>query len=328
MASDSRKPKRYKHLTQDDRAKISVLRQQDLSIRQIATALHRSPSTISREVRRNRCHDGFYRVAKAQKRARGRMHISRRNLRLTPAIMAVIRDRLISYWSPEQIARTELVAGRPIMCHESIYRIIGIDRRSGGTLWQYLRCGQKHRRKRYGTYDNRGRLPGKRMIGQRPDDINSRQTFGHWEGDTVVGPGGHCILTLVERKSRFTIIGKLIAKTTQEVNAVAARLLRPYQRLVKTITFDNGTEFNGYKDLEAALGIVVYFANPHHSWERGTNENMNGLIRQFIPKRTTMFSLSQFMCHAYARMLNDRPRKVLGFETPSKRLRQMLGVAV
>lgn len=328
MASQDTRVRTGKHLDRDVRAQFSILLQQGHGIYACAKILGVSPSTLYRERCRNQCPDGRYRVEKADRRARSRQRISRRNGRLKPWHIALIRRLLMAYWSPEQISHGLRHRGVKMVCHETIYRFIREDRLSGGDLWTYLRCSHKKRRKRHGTYDSRGRLAGKTMIDARPESVNSRLDFGHWEGDTVVGRGASCILTLVERKSRLTLIGVLRNRTIEEVNRVALQLLRPLRHAVKTITFDNGTEFHGYKELEASLDIKVYFAHPHHSWERGTNENANGLIRQFIPKRTTMFGLTQQRCVDYMRYLNDRPRKVLGYKTPAQVLYEALGVAI
>lgn len=328
MAPQCTKPRKGSHLTRDERAQISLLKQQGYSKRAIARALGRSPATICRELRRNKCEDGRYRIDKAERRARTRQRLSRRNRRLTEDQAVLIRRLLAVWWSPQQISHALRMGGVPMVCHESIYRYIRDDRLSGGDLSQYLRCFRKKRRKRHGTYDSRGRLPDKRMIDDRPASIDSRLEFGHFEGDTVRGTGKECILTLVERKSRLTLIGVLRNRTVAEVNAVALELLRPLQAMVKTITFDNGTEFHGYKELESALGIAVYFAHPYHSWERGTNENTNGLIRQFLPKRMTMFGLTQTRCVDIMRLLNNRPRKCLNYSSPAQVLFEALGVAV
>lgn len=328
MAPQCTKPRRGSHLTRDERAQISLLKQQGYSKRAIARALGRSPATICRELQRNRCEDGRYRIDKAERRARIRQRLNRRNRRLTEDQAVLISRLLAVWWSPQQISHALRMGGVAMVCHESIYQYIREDRLSGGNLHQYLRCFRKKRRKRHGTYDSRGRLAGKRMIDDRPQEIHSRMEFGHFEGDTVLGNGRECILTLVERKSRLTLIGFLRNRTVAEVNAVAMQLLRPFKGMVKTITFDNGTEFHGYKELETALGIDVYFAHPYHSWERGTNENTNGLIRQFLPKRMTMFGLTQTRCVDIMRLLNNRPRKCLNYNSPAQVLFEALGVAV
>jgi IS30 family transposase len=189
----------------------------------------------------------------------------------------------------------------------------------GGSLHTYLRGAPKRRRKRYGAYDSRGRLAGKRHISERPLSAELRSEIGHWEIDTVIGKGDqHCLLTTVERKTGYVVIGKLRARTKEHTNRRTLRLMRRHPQRFKTFTADNGTEFHDYAAIERATGTRFYFATPHHSWERGTNENTNGLIRQYIPKGTSMAKITQHRCNAIARALNNRPRKRLGFKTPQE----------
>jgi IS30 family transposase len=180
-------------------------------------------------------------------------------------------------------------------------------------------------RKRYGTYEKRGRLGGKRHISERPSGVELRQELGHWEMDTVSGTGSkHCIVTLVERASGCLLIGKLADHTKAELNRRVTRMILERPDLSKTITVDNGTEFHGYQEIERATGVTIYFATPYHAWERGTNENTNGLIRQYLPKRHPMKDVSQAQCSEIACILNNRPRKRYGFFTPLERLKQLV----
>jgi IS30 family transposase len=184
----------------------------------------------------------------------------------------------------------------------------------------HLRGARKQRRKRYGRYDSRGRLAGKRPITDRPAAVATRTQVGHWEVDTMLGAGqaGPCVLTLVERKTGYVAIGKLHARTTAHVTQRATQLIRRQPRPVRTVTADNGTEFHDYATIERRTATRFYFATPHHAWERGTNENTNGLIRQFLPKGQSMADLSQHDCNRIAQQLNRRPRKRLGYRTPEE----------
>ena len=176
----------------------------------------------------------------------------------------------------------------------------------------------KFGRKRYRSHDSRGVLPGKRGIAERPAEVAHRQRIGHWEGDTVMGSDmRHCVLTLVERKTGFAIIKKLRARNTDEVTRAATRAIRRHCRNFKTLTLDNGTEFHNYAILEQRFPVHVYFATPYHSWERGSNENFNGLLRQYLPKGTCMSAVTQAQCDHIADDLNNRPRKRFGFNTPA-----------
>ena len=227
--------------------------------------------------------------------------------------------KLKEQWSPEQISGELAKSKKLRISHETIYRYVWEDKAQGGHLWTNLRQSGKKRRKRYGAYDSRGRLADKRHISERPASVETRRYKGHWEIDTVHGKGStDCIVTLVERKTGYTIIGKLPNKTTEALNAKVIELMHRFKKPFRTITSDNGTEFHGYKKIEKATQSKFYFATPHHSWERGTNENTNGLIRQYLPKGTSMAHITQKDCDAIAAKLNRRPRKRLGYETPSE----------
>lgn len=312
----------YHQLTSGERYMISALRAQRHNQSEIARALGRHRSTISREVRRNTTtHDGRYRAAKAIEKASGRRSRSRRNQRFGPRDYEVVGAFLRQQWSPEQISGRLQYEGTLQISHETIYRHVWLDKMNGGDLYTHLRGARKQRRKRYGAYDSRGRLAGKRHISERPKSADTRSRFGHWEIDTVIGSGDqHCIVTLVERKTGFSLIGKLKARTKEEATARTIKLIEEHDHRFRTITADNGTEFHGYKDVELAVDVKFYFATPHHSWERGTNENTNGLIRQYLPKLHSMKEVTQQKCNAIANQLNDRPRKRLGYQTPREAL--------
>jgi len=309
----------YRQITFEERYTLGLLRRRGLTPAAIARVLGRHRSTIGRELTRNQtAHDGAYRPQLADWYARGRRSRSRRNRRFTAAELARVRTLLCQQWSPEQVAgdlrRHQLLPISP----ETIYRYIWADKRQGGQLYTHLRGARKQRRKRYRTYDSRGRVAGKRPITERPAAVETRTQVGHWETDTLLGAGRPCLLSMVERKTGYVVLGKLRARTTAEVNRRATRLIRRQRRPVRTITADNGTEFHGYTAIEQATAARFYFATPHHAWERGTNENTNGLLRQYLPKRRTMAHLTQLDCNAIAAKLNHRPRKRLGFRTPEE----------
>lgn len=307
----------YRQITSGQRYMLAALRMQGLANAEIARQLGCHRSTIGRELNRNcSVSDGRYRAEKAQERANGRRSRSRRNRQFAESDFERIDLLLRKRWSPEQIAGRLALENRLSISHETIYRHVWRDKRAGGYLYTHLRCAQKQRRKRYGHYDSRGRLAGKRHISERPASVESRNELGHWEVDTVMGKGSKdCILSLVERKTGLVVIGKLPSRTTAAVNARAIGLIRR-RALFKTITADNGTEFHDYAQIEARTKATFYFATPYHSWERGTNENTNGLIRQYLRKGSSMAGLTQRTCNAIATDLNTRPRKRLGFKTP------------
>ena len=312
---------KYRQLTSQDRYILGALKKQGLSVAQIADHLGRHRSTIYREVARNSCwlKDGAYRPNKAGQRCRGRRSRSRRNLHYSDADFQVVRHFLRQQWSPEQIVgylRHYRLIQRPLS-HETIYQYIWRDKARGGSLWKHLRQSIKRRRKRYRAYDSRGRLADKRHISERPTSAEGRRILGHWEIDTVAGTGSlDCIVTLVERKSGYTMIGKLKDRTAATLSKKCIQLLLSEPTRFISITADNGTEFHQYKKVERACRTKFYFATPHHSWERGTNENTNGLIRQFVPKGASMKNLTQAQCNVIADKLNNRPRKRLNWKTP------------
>lgn len=248
----------YHQLTESERYTLSVLHRDGQSLRAIARILERSPSTISREVRRNRCHrtDGAYRPSKAQERTNGR------------------------------------------------------------------------RRKRTSGPERRGKLQGKPMIDTRPVEVENRVEVGHWEGDTVIGTVGErdCLLTLVERSTGLAVVTKLPHRTVKAVNRAAVEAIERCGLPFKTITWDNGTEFHGYRAIEQATDVRCYFAYPHHPWERGSNENFNGLLRQYLPKRKSLARINQADCDRITHKLNTRPRKRHGYKIPIERLHEISGV--
>jgi IS30 family transposase len=311
----------YRQITVDERYTLGLLRQLGYPTTTIARILGRDRSTVWREVRRNRAaSDGSYRPQLAEWYARRRRSWSRRNQRFTAAEWVQVHAGLREKWSPEQVAGRLRRAQRLRISHETIYRHIWADKRAGGSLHTHLRGARKRYRKRYGYYDWRGRLTGKRMIADRPPIVAARGRIGDWEADTILGSTGdsHCLLSLVERKTGYLVLGKLRARTTAEVTRCAIPLLQQQPQVVHTITSDNGTEFHGYAALEEATQAAFYFATPHHAWERGTNENTNGLIRQYVPKRQSQARLTQQDCDRIARALNQRPRKRLDYRTPEE----------
>ena len=314
---------KYEQLNLEERSALATLKRLGLSQAEIARQVGRHRSTVGRELRRNAApHDGWYRAGRAHERAVARRKRSRRNSQFGRVELALVEELLREEWSPEQVSghlgRTRELA----ISHETIYRHVWRDLKAGGTLHAHLRCARKQCRKRYGRYDSRGRLAGKRMIGERPATVERRSRTGHWEIDTMMGESlgesSYCILTLVERKSGYVMIGKLSARTAAEANRALLELMARHPGRVATITADNGTEFHWYGQVEAVSRVKFYFATPHHSWERGTNENTNGLIRQYLPKGQTMAKVTQSQCDLIADQLNNRPRKRHGYKTPNQ----------
>jgi len=311
----------YCQITAGERYTVGALRQQGLSRSAIARILGRHRSTVGRELRRNATHhDGWYRSELADWYARARRSHSRRNRRFGPADWERVQTLLQADWSPEQIAGRLRLEGTLAISHETIYRYIWADKAAGGSLYTHLRGARKQRRKRYGSYDSRGRLADKRPITARPAVVETRRHVGHWEADTMLGASqaGACVLSLVERKTGYVVLGRLPRRAAPEVNRRVRHLIGIQPRPVHTITVDNGSEFHSYRAIERATSARFYFATPHHAWERGTNENTNGLLRQYLPKGHSMEHLTQHDCTRIAMTLNRRPRKRLGFRTPEE----------
>jgi transposase, IS30 family len=311
----------YHQLTMGERYRIARMKSMGEGCRAIARKLQRSPSTISRELRRNAdTSNGRYRVDKAHSYAVARRRRSRRGTHFEPGEVQLVHELMGHKWSPQQISGRLKALGALEIGTSTIYRWIRRDKARGGGLWQRTRRLSRRYRKGYRVVDRRGRLMGKRSIDERPLRVQQRLEFGHWEGDTVMGRDGrHCILTLVERKTLKVRIRKLPARQAVEVNKVLHQELGPKRDLViKSLTLDNGTEFHGYAQLEQKHDTKFYFARPYHSWERGTNENTNGLIRQYLPKGTCFKDLTDRQCRTIEEALNNRPRKKLGFATPDE----------
>lgn len=308
----------YKQVTQEERYTIKALLGQGSSQAEIARELGRHRSSISRELRRNaQTNTGRYFPNIAQQKSIARRRRSRCGPQFSAQEWAIVCSCLDKEWSPEQISLVLKARNVLRISHETIYRYIWRDKRCGGILYTHLRQSSKKRRKRHRTNDSRGILRGKRGINERPREAIERLRKGHFEVDLVHGAGSrHCILTLVDRKHRFLIIRKLKDKSMKDVSNELINIIRKHR--IRTITADNGSEFHDYQRVERLTGCRFYFAAPYHSWERGTSENTNGLIRQYLPKSKSMSRLTQLGCNQIAAKLNRRPRKILNLKTPEE----------
>jgi len=300
----------YTHLTQNERYQIYALIKAGHPQSEIAQLLDRHPSTISRELSRNSGLRG-YRPKQAQRLSETRSANSRNAPRIAPGVWEEAQLRLRQQHSPEQIAAGLLVS------HETLYQRIYADKRQGGELWRNLRC-QKQRRKRYASgASRRGRIPDRRPISQRPPAVETRSRVGHWEGDTLIGAGRQqAIVSLVERKSGYCLLAHVPRKTSEAVKAAIVQSLSPIRARVKTLTFDNGLEFAQHGEVDQALQSISYFADPYASWQRGTNENTNGLVRQYLPKSRSFNTVTHKEIAMIMDRLNHRPRKRLNWKTP------------
>ena len=324
-------------LTRDERIVISDLHHQGLGPTAIGRRLARPASTVSRELRRNVDRRGNYHHTHAQLRhEHRRTAASSRSWTRHAPLLAYVRKGIARRWSPEQIsgslARLYVGDSRMQISHESIYQWLYREQESGRGHTQKLRRGHPRRRsRRVGERKGqRGRIPGRIGIEKRPAAVADRRRFGDWESDTVEGAKGTGLLvTLVERKSRVVLIGKVRDKKASTVTAAIIALLGDLPRMLRrTITADNGKEFAGFATVDAAVGCRTYFANPHAPWERGANENTNGLIRDWFAKGCDLRMVTAARVAQVQTMLNNRPRKILNYRTPFEVINRLPGVAL
>ncbi len=315
----------YSQLTQCQRYQIHALLKSDHNQTEIAEIIRVHKSTISREVNRNQGQRG-YRPKQAHRKAINRRKRERR--RIQPQIWAWIEKRIREDWSPEQISLWLRKYKETSVSHEWIYQYIYADKRAGGDLHKHLRC-QKKRRKRYGSNDRRGELANRVSIEQRPAVVEERKRLGDWEADTVIGKKSpYALVTLVERKSRFTLLKKINHRTAAATKEAIVQMMKPYRLKTLTITCDNGKEFADHLRIAEELNTDVYFAHPYSSWERATNENTNGLLRQYFPKGSDFAEITLEQELFAQRRLNTRPRKCLDLETPEMVFFELSDVAL
>jgi IS30 family transposase len=308
--------RRYKQLTSGQRYQIYGLKQAGLDQTQIAKKISVDKSTISREFRRNKGQRGW-RPKQAQsirdERKQSCINGKQFSLKEWAEVERLIREDL----SPEQAANRLELEGELRISHEAIYLHVYADKCDGGDLCRHLRS-QKPRRKRYASgQERRGVIKNRVSIDERPEIVDQKTRIGDWEGDTIIGKnhrGG--LVTLAERKSRYVLAGHIHSKHADGVTAVTKRLLIPHKDKCHTITFDNGKEFAEHESIATELQASIYFAHPYRSWERGLNENSNGLLRQYFPKRMELTKVTEEQVQQAVERINHRPRKVLGFRSP------------
>ncbi len=306
----------YQQLTNDERYQIKACLQLHMNQIGIANLLNRSPATISREIKRNTGKRG-YRPKQANELATMRRLTASKSIKLTPELRQDIIELIKQELSPEQACDYLITHGKTKLHHETIYRMLLQDKRAGGTLYKHLRHLHKSHRKRYGSYERRGRIKNAVSIEQRPELVNTRSRIGDWEGDTIIGKNKKsAIYTLVDRKSLYTVIVKLNGKNATELADKTIKALKPMSSKIHTITYDNGLEFAEHERMAKALDVDVYFAHPYSSWERGINENTNGLIRQYFPKGTDFNKVTNSQIEFVMKRLNTRPRKTRGGKQP------------
>lgn len=316
----------YKQLTRQQRYQIKALIDAAQSIKRIAEIIGVHASSISREIRRNSTSEGYlptpaHVATRRRRRSKGRK-------RIPEDTWKTVIGKLEENWSPEQIASRLRLEGRGNVSHETIYAYIRADRRSGGHLHLKLRRSGK-KRKRYGKKSYRNRIPGRVWIDERPAIANDRGRIGDWEIDLIHGDDRRqAIITMVDRRARTCLLAKVDRKTAEQVTEVCCRRFARIKRFVHTITSDNGKEFSDHRKIADRLGADYYFAHPHHAWERGTNENTNGLLRQYFPKGSSFEHVTEKDLRAVEKALNNRPRKALGYLTPNEFVFKELEIAL
>jgi IS30 family transposase len=306
----------YKQLSQAQRYQIEILNKAGKNQKEIAELLGVSPATICRELKRNKGKKG-YRPRQAQIKAVKRRREAAKALKMTGEVILVIEEKICLDWSPEQVSGWLKINQGIFISHERIYQHIWEDKRHGGTLYTHLRQSNKKRKKQYGSKDKRGQIRNRISIDERPAIVAEKTRIGDWEIDTVIGQNHQgALVTIVDRVSKFTLIKKVDSKHAEVVTEATISLLLPYLDKTLTITADNGKEFAGHETMKEQLNADVYFAHPYHSWERGLNENTNGLIRQYFTKGSSFENITDDEVEAVMNKLNHRPRKTLNFKIP------------
>ena len=312
----------YHHVSNEERFYIWQAKREGSPQTFIAKALGRHPSTLCRELKRNtypQCHMYTYHWAKQIVKDRKYCANQYKHRKLTDTMTSLIEQLLRLYLSPEQVSGYLNKHHDIRLSHETIYRYIYRDATRHEQLKPFLRQGGKHRRKRYGSGARVSSIPNRISITERPKEVEQKARLGDWECDTVIGQDRKSVLvTVVDRASLYTACSRVLSRSASVVSAAIIRLLRPFKDRVKTLTFDNGSEFVKHEAIAHALEATTYFAHPYASWERGINENTNGLLRQFFPKRTDFRPVSWQQVKAAVDHLNHRPRKTRGYRTPNQ----------
>lgn len=310
--------KSYKQLTYEQRCQIEVLKKSGISQQEIAALIDVNQSSVSRELSRN---TGLrsYRHNQAHRKSVERRQETVKPHKMTPQLIDEIDDKLLLRWSPEQISGWLLVNQNTCISHETIYRYVWADKAAGGDLYKSLRRrARKYKARGSNGKTRSGQIKNRVSIDERPLSVDEKSSVGDWEIDTVIGKGHRgALVTIVERVTLFTVSMRVKSKRAKEVTAATLALLTPFKGLVRTITSDNGKEFAYHEEIAAALECDFYFAHPYHSWERGLNENTNGLLRQYFPKSTDFKTISAKAVKQSVDELNNRPRKTLAFKTPA-----------
>lgn len=306
---------KYTRIHQENRFEIYELKNSGLSSRKIAETIGKHFSTISRELKRNIGQKG-YRPNQANAKADARKKMSKKFIKMTSKLIEKIESMLLQDWSPEQISGVLKKEGVYIS-HEQIYQHIWSDKKAGGILYKHLRHGHKRRYRKKGGKEKRGQIKNKVSIHDRPKIVDNKGRIGDWEIDLMVSKDHkNFIITVVERVSKYTLTTWSEYKDSASILRAVVKLLNPLKAVVYTITSDNGKEFADHEEIAKALEAKFFFADPYASWQRGLNENTNGLLRQYFPKKSCFASITKKMLKFIEEKLNNRPRKTLNFFSP------------
>lgn len=314
--------KPYQQLRKEERFYIWQARREGSTQQRIAKALGRHPSTICRELKRNtyaQCHMYTYHWAMQIVKFRKHHANQQKYRKLTDEMASIVQQLIRQYLSPEQVSGYLKQHHAIRLSHETIYRYIYGKAIRHAQLRPFLRHGGKHRRKRYGSGARASSIPNRVSITERPQEVEKKTRLGDWECDTMIGKDRKSVLvTVVDRTSLYLACSRVLSRSARVVGDAIIRLLRPFKERVKTLTFDNGSEFVKHETIAHVLDASTYFAHPYSSWERGINENTNGLIRQFFPKGTDFRTVSWRQVKEAVTHLNNRPRKTRGYRTPNQ----------
>lgn len=315
-----------KHLTEGQRYTIECLLSAGYSREAIAETIGVHKSTVGREIRRNRDgRSGVYNSQLAHRKSIARKKTKTHAIKFIAEVQQMVEVLIREEFSPEQIVGHCKNEGIPCVSHERIYQHIWEDKKKGGDLHEHLRRQGRKYRKRGSSKDSRGVIPNKTNIKHRPAVVEKKSRFGDLEIDTIIGKNHkQAIVTINDRAAGVLWMKRIERRTAELVYKATVALLAPYAPLLKTITSDNGKEFAQFEKIAADLNIDFYFANPYHSWERGANENLNGLVRQYIPKKTDFSTLTDQFITDIETKLNQRPRKRFGFITPNQKWSQLI----
>lgn len=315
------------HLTVEQRYTIECMLKQGRNKSEISVMLEVSQSTVTREIQRNRDgRDRTYKYKLAQRKSEERKKCKPKEARFTSSIKARAEELIRQEYSPEQIVGRCKRDGEEMVSHERLYQHIWADKKAGGDLHSHLRHQGRRYRKRGALKDSRGIIANRVGIDKRPEEVEKRQHFGDLEGDTIIGKNHQgAIITINDRSTGMLKMKKVKAREAVQVEGAIIDLMKEWSTFgIRTMTVDNGKEFANHQGISEKTGVDIYFAKPYHSWQRGSNENLNGLVRQYIPKKTDFSQITDEEIEYIENKINNRPRKRYDYDSPIERMEKLL----